>query len=133
MARTTANTAVTSATRREKWSSRRSCSSSGFGSSTSAIGPGTGRRSEVVAPAADLFPHGVSTCLEGRRQPLRLLFEVLAALVEETAGPRLGVARRLLRLPEEIAAALGEEVARLAPSLRRDQESGGRPRESAEK
>src|SRR6266404_4760682 len=96
MARTTAKTAVTSATRRLNRFSACSCSSSGLGSSTSAIGPG---RSVAGAAPRDLVLHGRAPRLEGRGEPLCLLLEVLAALVEQVSRPVLGVSSTAVAAP----------------------------------
>src|SRR5215470_11375082 len=105
MASSTAKTAVTSAMRRANWSSRRSCSSSGFGSSTSAIDSVGG------ASPTDLLLHCAAPGLERGRQALRLLLEVLAALVEQVARAHLRLSRPLLRPLEQLRAALRQQVA----------------------
>src|SRR5436309_2471372 len=81
----------------------RSSSSSGLGRSTSA----TRRRVAL----AHLVAHRVLARLERAHEPLRLLLEHLAALVEPVARSAL---RQLLRAARELAAALDELVADLA-------------------
>src|SRR5438034_3829407 len=95
MARTTANTAVTSATRRPNWSSPRSWSSSGFGSSTSGIG--LGPRSAVAGPVGHLILHGGLAGLEGGDDALGLLLEVLTTLLEQVTRAALHGLGLLLR------------------------------------
>src|ERR1700756_5207804 len=98
--------AVVSATRRLKALSRRSSSSSVFGSSTSAT-----RR---LWRLAHLFAHRVLAGLERGHEPLRLLLEQLPALVEPLAGAPLG---DLLRLAGELATPGAQQLARLAAGL----------------
>src|SRR5438105_2756748 len=109
----TANTAVTSATRRLNVFSACSFSSCGFGSSTSAKG---GRR------LSHLFTHGLAACLEGAHESLRLLLEDLAALVEPLAGSALRVHRELLRAPRQLVAAVAQKAAALFSRTRRQQQ-----------
>src|SRR3989454_9678034 len=97
--------AVVRATRRLNDVSRRSSSSSGFGSSTSA----TRRRVAL----ADLVLHRVLAGLERRHEALRLLFEHLAALVEPVAAAALRAAGHLLGPPRELAAPLAPLAAGL--------------------
>src|SRR5438874_5790571 len=124
MARHTAKTAVVRATRRLNALSRRSSSSSGFGSSTSA----TRRRVAL----ADLVLHRVLAGLERRHEALRLLLEHLTALVEPVAGAALRVVGHLLGPPRELAAALEQLVADLAPGLWREHQRGGGTEDPAE-
>src|SRR5688500_2480217 len=109
--------AVRRATRRLNVLSRRSSSSSGSGSSISA----TRRRGAF----SDLLAHGVLARLERAHEPLRLFLEQLTALVEPFAGAPLRLVGQLLRLAGDLAAALREELARLAARLGRQQKSGG--------
>src|SRR5213593_1771874 len=113
--------AVVRATRRLNDVSRRSSSSSGFGSSTSA----TRRRVAL----AHLVAHRVLARLERAHEPLRLLLEHLAALVEPVARSAL---RQLLRAARELAAALDELVADLASGLGGEHQRGGHADDAAE-
>src|SRR4051812_31192308 len=122
MARMTAKTAVVSATRRLNVLSRRSSSSSGFGSSTSAT--------RWRGPLLHLFTHGVLARLERGHQALRLLLEQLAALVEQLAGAALGFGGHRLRPARELPAA--EHLARLPSGLGRHQERRGGTHEAAQ-
>src|SRR5262245_54628147 len=61
----------------------------------------------------DLFLHRGAPRLERRRQPLRLLFQVVAALAEQVADVALRFPGLLLRLLQELAATLDEVLARL--------------------
>src|SRR6266850_914358 len=107
MARMTAKMAVVSATRRLNVLSRRSSSSSGLGSSTSAT---RWRR-----PLLHLFSHRVLARLERGHQALRLLLEQFAALVEQLAGAALGLGGHRLGLARPLAVA--QQLARLASRL----------------
>src|SRR5215831_7215388 len=128
--------AVVRATRRPKALSPCSRSSFGFGSSTSA----TGARASPVLGAgalANLLAHRVPPRLEGRAQPLGLLLEQVAALVEPLAGQALGLAGEVLGAPCPLAAALGEDLARFPPGAgrgedRRHRAHGGAEEEPAE-
>src|SRR5207244_8843432 len=82
-----------------------------------------------VLPRAPLRPFAR---LDRAHEPLRLLLEELAALVEPVAGTPLRLCRELLRLAGELAALLGEQVARLAPRLRGHEERPGRAEGGAE-
>src|SRR5215470_13086120 len=95
--------AVVRATRRLNALSRRSPSSSGFGSSTS----GTRGR----AALADFFAHRVLARLESAHETLGLLLEHLAALVEPAACAALRVAGHRLRAARKLAAMLQHLVA----------------------
>src|SRR5215468_9088809 len=101
--------AVVRATRRLNDLSRRSPSSSGSGSSTSA----TRRR----AALADFFAHRVLARLERAHEPLRLFLEHLAALVEPVARAALRLGGHLLRPAREPPAVLQELVPQLIPYL----------------
>src|SRR6185369_670858 len=116
--------AVTRATRRLKALSRRSSSSSGFGSSTSAT-----RRRRALA---HLLAQGVLAGLEGRHEALRLLLEQLPALVQPLTGAPLGLGGHLLRAPGELAAVLDQQLTRLLPRARRQQQRGRRPDHTAQ-
>src|SRR5438132_1932757 len=96
--------AVVSATRRLNALSRCSSSSWGLGTSTS----GTGRH------LAHLLAHRVAPGLERAHQPLRLLLEELAPLVEQLAG------------------ALAEEPAILLAGLRGEEQRGDAAQRRAE-
>src|SRR3989449_3499405 len=109
--------AVVRATRRLNDVSRRSSSSSGSGSSTSA----TRRRVAL----ADLVLHRVLARLEGGHEPLRLLLEHLAALVEPVARAALRVVRHFLGALRKLAAALQQLVADLAAGLGSQQQRRG--------
>ena len=67
-----------------------------------------GSGSDAAVTAIDLLFHGGAPGLERRGEPLRLLLEVFASLVEDVAGSRLRIARRVLRLLEPVAPALGQ-------------------------
>src|SRR6266849_10749120 len=91
------------------------------------------RHALVAGPAPrDLVLHGRAARLEGGGQPLRLLLEVLAALVEEVLGAILRLPRHVLGALEEVAAVLGQQLARLAPRLGREQDGRRRARDGAE-
>src|SRR5215470_7588463 len=115
--------AVVRATRRLNALSRRSSSSSGFGSSTS----GTRRG----AALADFVAHRVLAGLEGAHEPLGLLLEDLAALVEPVARAVLRLRGHDLRPARELVAMLQELVAHLAPGLGREQKRRGGADEAA--
>src|SRR5712692_6870195 len=97
MARITAKTAVTRATRLPNRDSAFSLSSSGFGSSTS------GGKLVARPPPRHLVAHRRAARLEGGGQLLRLLLEVLAPLVEEIARLDLRLLGGLLRLLQPVA------------------------------
>jgi zinc/manganese transport system permease protein len=91
-----------------------------------------GRASAARRVLADLLAHGVLAGLERRHEPLRLLLEQLAALVEPLAGATLRVVRDRLRALGHLVAALQQDVARLAAGPRRYQEGGGGAEDTAE-
>src|SRR5712692_5235261 len=126
MARITAYTAVTRATRRPNWDSAFSFSSSRLGSSTSC------GKSVARPPLRHLLAHRRAARLEGGGQLLRLLLEVLAPLVEEIARLDLRLLGGLLRLLQPVAAVLGQQLARLAPGLGRQQQRRRRAGDGAE-
>src|SRR2546427_10349053 len=110
--------AVVSATRRPNAVSPRSWISWGLGPSTSAI------RGAGAPP--DLLAHGVAAGLERVHEALRLLFEELAALVQPLAGAALRLVGQVLRPARHVAAALGQELARLGSGPRRQQDRDAR-------
>src|SRR6185503_575867 len=71
--------------------------------------------------------------LEGGDEPVGLLLEVLASLLEQVARLDLGVAGGAARLVQHLTAVLGEEIPRLAPALRRQQQRRRRARDRSEK
>src|SRR5438128_6052561 len=123
--------AVVRAARRPKAFSPRSCSSSGLGSSISAT---SARLSAPLGAGrlANLLPHGVAPGFEGASQPLRLLLEEVAALVEPLARAVLRLAGEFLRSARPLAAALRENLARFPPGARRPEDRGHRPHGRAE-
>ena len=128
MARSTAKTAVTRATRREKWSSRRSCSSSGLGQ----LDLRHGRGSDAALTAIDLLFHGGAPGFERRRAAAASAPRRTASLVEDVAGcdcvsPAASCAF-LNQSPPRSA-----KSARLAPALRCHQQGGGGAGHGAEK
>src|SRR5947208_2458944 len=98
-----------------------------------ADGPFLDRRLVVVVLLAHLFLHRRATRLEGREEPVPLLLDVLAALVEEIARATLRLLRHLLRLLEPLLAVLAQELARLRAALGSEQERRGRSRHRSEK
>src|SRR5437667_235735 len=80
--------------------------------------PARGRRRALANSPVPRVRPGLGGVQEARRRPL----EELAALVEPLAGAPLRVDRELLRLLGDLAALLGEELARLLAGLGRHQE-----------
>src|SRR5262249_28518075 len=67
-----------------------------------------------------------------RSQPLRLLFQVVAALADQVADVALRLPGLLLRLLQELAATLDEVLARLLAAPGREEQSHGCASQTAE-
>src|SRR5262245_3565788 len=80
----------------------------------------------------DLFLHRGAPRFERRRQPLRLLFQVVAALAEQVADVALRFPGLLLRLLQALAATLDEVLARLLAAPGREEQSHCGARQTTE-